>query len=569
MHPVVHGLVALPPHLKLLLVVPCGLFVLSCLSSLAVLGFAVFGYNLRRRNAVRRRILLRTIGIEEFDDEHKHVVVGFFHPYCNAGGGGERVLWTAIRALQQRDSKVVSIVYTGDAVTSSKQDMLERVKTRFGIELDERAVIFVPLVSRYLVEDSTWPRFTLLGQSIGSIFLALEGLRKGVIPDVWLDTMGYAFTYPFVSLLCKVQVGSYTHYPTISTDMLRRVQSRQAGHTNTSMVASSTLLSAVKLVYYILFAELYSVCLRRADVLMVNSTWTRVHIDHLLKPFGYRDDVEHEEEVSEPQRYANGHVETEAVSTGVSTLVQQSSSLRQRESTNPVATATATLSRFRKSRILYPPCDTTKLAQLPLEIRESLILSVAQFRPEKEHEVQLKAFKKLLDEEPRYREGPDKVNLILAGSVRNDQDEARVAKLRALAKEFSIEDNVSFAVNVSYPELVTLFGRASIGLHSMVDEHFGITVVEFQAAGLVPLVHASAGPLLDIVVPFKGKPTGFHATTVEEFADKMKGILELDKETLHDMRTRARRNAVERFSTDEFERGWLQAWADLKNRARM
>src|ERR1051326_4982599 len=29
-------------------------------------------------------------------------VVGFFHPFCNAGGGGERVLWAAIRATQHR-----------------------------------------------------------------------------------------------------------------------------------------------------------------------------------------------------------------------------------------------------------------------------------------------------------------------------------------------------------------------------------------------------------------------------------------------------------------------------------
>lgn len=28
--------------------------------------------------------------------------VGVFHPYCNAGGGGERVLWCAIRALQKK-----------------------------------------------------------------------------------------------------------------------------------------------------------------------------------------------------------------------------------------------------------------------------------------------------------------------------------------------------------------------------------------------------------------------------------------------------------------------------------
>lgn len=28
--------------------------------------------------------------------------VAFFHPYCNAGGGGERVLWVAIKAILTR-----------------------------------------------------------------------------------------------------------------------------------------------------------------------------------------------------------------------------------------------------------------------------------------------------------------------------------------------------------------------------------------------------------------------------------------------------------------------------------
>uniref|UniRef100_U6CMX0 GDP-Man:Man(3)GlcNAc(2)-PP-Dol alpha-1,2-mannosyltransferase n=1 Tax=Neovison vison TaxID=452646 RepID=U6CMX0_NEOVI len=32
----------------------------------------------------------------------KQMVVAFFHPYCNAGGGGERVLWCALRALQKK-----------------------------------------------------------------------------------------------------------------------------------------------------------------------------------------------------------------------------------------------------------------------------------------------------------------------------------------------------------------------------------------------------------------------------------------------------------------------------------
>lgn len=131
------------------------------------------------------------------------------------------------------------------------------------------------------------------------------------------------------------------------------------------------------------------------------------------------------------------------------------------------------------------------------------------------------------------------------------------------------QDNVEFAVNLAYSDLVRLFGRASIGLHTMVDEHFGITVVEFQAAGLVALVQASAGPLLDIVVPYEGRPTGFHAKTAQEFADRIEVIADhLDVETVQDLRRRARKNA-ERFSRQVFEEAWMREWKrveDMLNR---
>lgn len=32
--------------------------------------------------------------------QQRATVVGIFHPYCNAGGGGERVLWAAVQAIQ-------------------------------------------------------------------------------------------------------------------------------------------------------------------------------------------------------------------------------------------------------------------------------------------------------------------------------------------------------------------------------------------------------------------------------------------------------------------------------------
>ena len=70
------------------------------------------------------------------------------------------------------------------------------------------------------------------------------------------------------------------------------------------------------------------------------------------------------------------------------------------------------------------------------------------------------------------------------------------------------QDNVTFLVNAPYPEIVSRLGQASIGLNTMQDEHFGINIVEFMAAGLIPIVHASAGPFMDIVVPFNGQQTG-------------------------------------------------------------
>lgn len=42
------------------------------------------------------------------------LTVAFFHPYCNAGGGGERVLWVAIKAIQEKYPDARCVVYTGD-----------------------------------------------------------------------------------------------------------------------------------------------------------------------------------------------------------------------------------------------------------------------------------------------------------------------------------------------------------------------------------------------------------------------------------------------------------------------
>lgn len=41
---------------------------------------------------------------------------------------------------------------------------------------------------------------------------------------------------------------------------------------------------------------------------------------------------------------------------------------------------------------------------------------------------------------------------------------------------------MTFLVNAPYPEVVSHLGKATIGLNTMQDEHFGINVVEFMVS---------------------------------------------------------------------------------------
>ncbi|KAL0770104.1 hypothetical protein Bca101_035254 [Brassica carinata] len=60
--------------------------------------------------------------------------VGFFHPYTNDGGGGERVLWCAVKAIQEETPDLDCIVFTGDH-DSSSDSLARRAVDRFGVSL--------------------------------------------------------------------------------------------------------------------------------------------------------------------------------------------------------------------------------------------------------------------------------------------------------------------------------------------------------------------------------------------------------------------------------------------------
>lgn len=436
------------------------------------------------------------------------VVVGFFHPYCNAGGGGERVLWTGIRALQTRYNFVRCVIYTGDPYVSG-EEILRKARQRFNISLPQ-PVEFVFLKRRRWVEASMYPYFTLLGQSIGSLVLGWEALNC-YLPDIFLDTMGYAFTLPLFRYLGGCQVGCYVHYPTISTDMLSRVGGKTASYNNASFISNSRILSTVKLFYYYLFALMYGLVGSCSQVIMVNSTWTYGHILSLW---------------------------------------------RKKEQTS----------------IVYPPCDTKAFMEIPIKLGRVAgnddddddnvysIVSVGQFRPEKDHPLQLRSFHEFLKH--KMLKDRHKYKLVLVGSCRNQEDSDRVTALKELATQLEIQSYVEFALNVSFEKLKQYLAEASIGLHSMWNEHFGIGIVECMASGSIILAHDSGGPKMDIVIEWEGKPTGFLANDEKSYADAMETIFSLSPEERSVICHNAR-HSISRFSEKAFANGFLQCTEPL------
>ncbi|KAL3463193.1 hypothetical protein BJX64DRAFT_257799 [Aspergillus heterothallicus] len=453
-------------------------------------------------------------------------IIGFFHPFCNAGGGGERVLWEAVRATQKRWPKAVCAIYTGD-VDVTKTAMLERVQNRFNIQLHAPTVELLYLSTRKYVHSTMYPYMTLLGQSLGSLIVAYDALTL-VAPDIFIDTMGYAFAIAFCKLLFpSVPTGAYVHYPTISTDMLQSLDDK-SGLKGVNAGAGTGFKGTLKRKYWLAFARLYGWVGSHVDVVMCNSSWTSAHIRTIWGPS------------------------------------------RQK----PFLSAPSL--QYKEPVVVFPPTAVLEIqSTIPVNLqtennRTPTILYIAQFRPEKNHPLILRSFARFLEryKEHHSGEGDDsstEPQLLLIGTVRpSSPDETHIYNLRLLAHELRIRNNTTFLCDASWPTILSHLSTSSIGVNAMWNEHFGICVVEYQAAGLIPVVHDSGGPREDIVVDLPGTEeggpsggaTGFRATTEEDFASAFEAALALSVDERVAMRGRARESSL-RFTEEEFSKKWV------------
>lgn len=287
-----------------------------------------------------------------------------------------------------------------------------------------------------------------------------------LVPDIFIDTMGYAFALALSKFFFPdIPTAAYVHYPTISTDMLGSLDAETGKGLNAG--AGKGWRGKMKRSYWHMFAWMYSWAGGGIDVVMTNSSWTQAHIRSL---WGANRAKRH---------------------------------------------------RIADVDVVFPPVAVEELEEaiavdeLSEKNRERVLLYIAQFRPEKNHALVMRAFSQMIhtaaDDDSK---STAEAKLVLIGSVRNSEDATKVYDLRLLAHELKVKDQVEFLCDASWPEILRWLRKSWVGVNGMWNEHFGIGVVEYQAAGLICVVNDSGGPREDIVVEYDGGPTGSYYSSI-------------------------------------------------------
>jgi alpha-1,2-mannosyltransferase len=177
--------------------------------------------------------------------------------------------------------------------------------------------------------------------------------------------------------LPSTTTAAYVHYPFISEEMLQKVREQRSDFNNSQLISRSPLLSRAKLYYYYVVYFIYKLIGWSVNCAQTNSTWTHAHMSKLW-----------------PRLLRNG-----------------------------------------KLSKLYPPCTVDSLLAFknPDPSTEIHIMSLAQFRPEKQQHLQLEVVAELLKGNLSR-----KIKLRMCGTTRGPEDEAILDALRAKAKELAM-----------------------------------------------------------------------------------------------------------------------------------
>lgn len=372
-------------------------------------------------------------------------VITFIHPNCYDFGGGEKVLWMIINALTKMEKELfyykINILTAPKSTKEPKgntlnEALMQKLKERFSIVFSNHsnAIKEIEMIefktAKYL---SPFPYFTMLLQIIFQMLFAFE-ISTRVSSDLMIDTTGLPFTYSILGFFGKYNLSAYVHYPFISDDMINDIRTGREGVHSRGFFAKYKIYKQIKLIYYSVILKFYKFNGNFLSFIFTNSTWTHDHMKAIIPNV--------------------------------------------------------------KNEILYPPCSIgfyrNEFENIPR--KENVIVSFAQFRPEKNQKMQIDILRKVRNMLPTYN-----VKLWLLGGVRNDDDKALYNGLKNYVNILDLNEVVEFHSNLPSSDIKKKFEVAKIGIHTMKDEHFGISIIEMMSAGLITIAHNSAGPQKDII----------------------------------------------------------------------
>jgi alpha-1,2-mannosyltransferase len=366
----------------------------------------------------------------------KTKTVSFLHPFCNDCGGGEKVLWMMVQALKELKSKMQDCDFRIQVLAGIKDDaerIMSNLESRFEIKLRENPNLDIEIIrlkKANLIRPQNF--MTMILQILGQMVFAFEILTK-VHSDVIIDTTGMPFTYWVFSLIGGTRVIAYVHYPFISEDMIADIQSGVDGVHSRGFLSKLPGFKKFKIFYYKLILALYRWNGKFVAFQMSNSTWTFSHMKKIWPEV--------------------------------------------------------------KREKLYPPCSTELYkSTTDSSKRSNIIVSFAQFRPEKRHKMQVNIFHKVKTMLPNVD-----IKFHIVGSTRDEADMLLFKDLQEYINKQGLGNEILLRPNLPLVEVTRLFSCAKLGIHTMRDEHFGISIIEMMASGLVTIAHNSAGPKHDII----------------------------------------------------------------------
>lgn len=182
--------------------------------------------------------------------------------------------------------------------------------------------------------------------------------------------------------------------------------------------------------------------------------------------------------------------------------------------------------------ILHPPVDIQNFSKdIESKTRNQTIVVTARFHPEKNLETAIKIAKIL----------PRNINLMMIGNL-TSINQSYFNRLREILRKEEMEDRVRLLPNLSFEELINSIATSSVYLHTMKGEHFGISIVEAMAGGLIPIVPNEGGQTEFV-------PPDYHYATIEEAAEKIMRVMSAKKSE------RVRMNTIaSQFSEVSFKR---------------